>query len=95
MERGNKDFLDGGGSGAAYVRVSSLVGEDGGSLDAQREEVLALADTLGVTVAPGHVICDVGSGNDAERPGMIALWRFVESKGVQNVFGVRREPPGA
>ena len=57
-----------GDSGVAYLRVNDPRKLGVGSLDFQREEVLALSSSLGVTIAPDHVISDVGSGCDLNRP---------------------------
>ena len=75
-----------GDSGVAYLRVNDPRKQGVGSLDFQREKVLALSSSLGVTIAPDHVISDVGSGCDLNRPGLQAVWDLVASRKVQHVF---------
>ena len=74
------------GSGAAYLRAATSGPEGGASLEIQREEVLAVSDSLGVTVAPDHVFSEVASGLSPDRPELQAVWDLVESGAVQHVF---------
>ena len=75
-----------GDTGVAYLRVNMPCQQGANSLDFQRETVLALASSLGVTIAPDHVISEVASRIDPNRPGLQAVWNLVASKEVRYVF---------
>ena len=75
-----------GDTGVAYLRVNIPCQQDANPLEIQREKVLALASSLGVTIAPDHVISEVASGIDPNRPGLQAVWNLVASKEVRYVF---------
>ena len=75
-----------GGSGAAYLRAATSGPEGGASLEIQRDEVLAVSDSLGVTIPPDHVFSEVASGLGPDRPELQAVWDLVETGAVQHVF---------
>ena len=77
---------EGGGSGAAYLRSATSGPEGRASLEIQREEVLALSDSLGVKVPTDQILSEVASGISPDRPGLRALWDLVESEAVQHIF---------
>lgn len=76
-----------GDSGAVYLRSATSGPEGDASLEIQREEVLALSDSLGVTVPPDRILSEVASGISPDRPaGLQALWDLVENEAVQHIF---------
>jgi site-specific DNA recombinase len=73
-------------AGVVYCRVSTPGQEDGTSLDSQRDRNLASAYSLGISVPPEHVITEVWSGSDPDRPGLATVRCLVDSGVVQHVF---------
>ena len=74
------------GAGVSYCRVSTPGQEEGTSLDTQLEGNLSLAASLGVPVAPDHIITEVWSAADPYRPGFVKVRRLVGDGVVQHVF---------
>ena len=73
-------------TGAAYLRSATSGPEGLDSLEIQRKAVLAVSDSLGVTIPLEQIISEVGSGISPDRPGLHALWDLVESEAVQHIF---------
>ena len=80
------DGLFAGECGAICERVSTHGQEEGKSLGFQREKNLANAASKGVLIKPEHMISEVWTAADPDRPGMQKLWNLVERREIQHVF---------
>ena len=60
-------------------------------MEFQREKTLALAESLGLVVAPEHILDEVGSGADPFRPLFMHLWKLVDALEVLHVVAYRTD----
>ena len=71
---------------AVYHRISTSRQGDGCSLEYRSKNTLALAESLGLAVAPERILDEVGSGADPFRPSFAHLWKLVEGREVACVL---------
>ena len=72
-------------------RISTSRPEDGCSLEYRSGNTLALAESLGLAVAPEHILDEVGSGADPFRPSCAQLWKLAEGCEVAYVLAYRTD----
>ncbi len=76
---------------ARYHRISTVGQEDGFSLEYQSEATAALADKLGLVVAPEHVLDEVETAANPYRPKYERLWNLVQNQEVGHVLVYRSD----